>query len=392
MKCLQCGAEIEGKFCTQCGAPAPEEQPKQAGQVCSNCGEPVDGKFCVKCGTPVGTAPQVVEPVQATEPEQTTEPTQTVEPTQSTEPAQYQSQQTVEPTQTAESAQYQPQQTVEPMQDTPAPNETSFGQQFTNENPNAKKSMSGGKIAIIVVSIVLGIIIILGIIIGVTACNIFNSALHKYSGAISSAIDEYEWSSAIDDLESNISSALDGIGKSGSSSYDNRVTDPVSGCVFEESTEYDGWKVVDYNNMDYDTAKITVNIPSEFKGKPVVEIERFYVFDNDSSDKGYIKIVIPGSVKVIRESAFAFLEDVNEVVIEEGVETVEWGAFSGCKDLKIMHLPKSLKNIDKDCHIGFYCDDNYDYTSMKKDFTLHCPKDSEAEKYGKANGFKIVNE
>lgn len=386
MKCLQCGAEIEGKFCTQCGAPAPE-QPAEAPAVCSVCGEKVDGKFCTKCGTPVGTAPQAVEPVQVTEPAQDVEPAQTTEPAQEVEPIQ-----ATEPAQTVEPVQYQPQQTAEPMQNATAPNETSFGQQFTNANPNAKKSMSGGKIAIIVVSIVVGIIIILGIIIGVTACNIFNSAIHKYSGAISSAIDEYEWSSAIDDLESNISSALDGIGKSGSSSYDNRVTDPVSGCVFEKSTEYDGWKVVDYNNMDYDTAKITVNIPSEFKGKPVVEIERFYVFDNDSSDKGYIKIVIPGSVKVISESAFAFLEDVNEVVIEEGVETVEWGAFSGCKDLKIMHLPKSLKNIDKDCHIGFYCDDNYDYTSMKKDFTLHCPKDSEAEKYGKANGFKIENE
>lgn len=400
MKCLNCGQEFDGKFCTNCGTPAPAEEPAQpaveSAPVCSVCGEPVEGKFCTKCGTPVAqnTPAENVEPMQTEvlAQEQTPEQPQPFDYNQA--PAEPQ------PYQYGEAPQ---QENNIP----PAPNSTSFGQQFTNSKntyqgqqftnanasaPNGKKPMSGGKIAIIVVSIVLGVLLLfVGIPVTCCTCAIFNAA-----NGVSSYVDDYgnSWSSLIDDLSSDIDSYIDEYSSSSSSKVSSVTTyrDPVSNCVFEESTEFDGWKVVDYDKMDYESAKLTVNIPSEYQGKPVVEIERFYVFDNDSSDKGYIKVVIPGSVKVIRESAFAFLQDINEVVIEEGVETIEWGAFSGDNDLKIMHLPKSLKNIDEECRIGFNCDDNYDHTSMKSSFTLYCPKGSEAEKYGKANNFKIVNE
>lgn len=42
-----CGTAISGKFCPNCGKPAP------AAVFCSNCGKPVIGKFCAECGTPV---------------------------------------------------------------------------------------------------------------------------------------------------------------------------------------------------------------------------------------------------------------------------------------------------------------------------------------------------
>lgn len=42
-----CGAVITGKFCPNCGKPAPKPT------LCSNCGSPVMGKFCSQCGTPV---------------------------------------------------------------------------------------------------------------------------------------------------------------------------------------------------------------------------------------------------------------------------------------------------------------------------------------------------
>lgn len=99
---------------------------------CQNCGNEFEGKFCPQCGTPVAQAPNVDQ----------------------------------------------------------QPNQTSFGQQFTNPNTapysqqtftnqpnidaNGKKKMSGGKIAAIIISIVLGVLILLGIIVGVVACNVVN--------------------------------------------------------------------------------------------------------------------------------------------------------------------------------------------------------------------------
>ena len=50
-----CGAVNNGKFCPQCGKPAPAP----AEVKCGNCGwKPADGasapKFCPECGTPFG--------------------------------------------------------------------------------------------------------------------------------------------------------------------------------------------------------------------------------------------------------------------------------------------------------------------------------------------------
>lgn len=49
MKCHKCGAEFQGKFCSECGEPAPASSPK----FCTNCGkELTPGKtFCGFCGT-----------------------------------------------------------------------------------------------------------------------------------------------------------------------------------------------------------------------------------------------------------------------------------------------------------------------------------------------------
>lgn len=47
VKCSNCGAEVNGKFCANCGTPAPENKKR----FCSNCGAEVSGKFCANCGT-----------------------------------------------------------------------------------------------------------------------------------------------------------------------------------------------------------------------------------------------------------------------------------------------------------------------------------------------------
>lgn len=53
-KCVQCGAENKGKFCVECGTPAPAPEPvqKPSGWKCIKCGTDNFGKFCMECGSP----------------------------------------------------------------------------------------------------------------------------------------------------------------------------------------------------------------------------------------------------------------------------------------------------------------------------------------------------
>ena len=358
MKCSNCGAELDGKFCSVCGTPAPTEETPVDNNTAPNQPQPVD----------YNAAPNQPQPVDYN------------------------------------AATNQPQ----PVDYNAAPNGTSYGQQFTNQAgngytgqqftnqpntpaPNGKKPMSGGKIAIIVVSIVLGLLIILGIIVGVAACTIFKSVGNAFSEYADDDIDSL--SSMFDDLDSYIdeySSSLDSYSDYYYDDYDD-VYDEITGFTFEWSDDYNGWSVIDYSKSDYETAKITLTIPSEFQGKPVAEIGRLYVYDNDSSENGYLKVVVPGSVKVIDDSSFAFLQDINEVVIEDGVTEIEEGAFSGDNDLTIMHIPASVTSLEES-YIGYYCDENYDHTSMGKKFTMYCEKGSAAESYALENGFTIVYE
>ncbi len=46
-KCPQCGSEVNGKFCPECGTKKPEET---EGWKCPQCGTVNKGKFCAECG------------------------------------------------------------------------------------------------------------------------------------------------------------------------------------------------------------------------------------------------------------------------------------------------------------------------------------------------------
>lgn len=399
MKCTKCGAEFTGKFCTNCGAPAPTNP------VCPNCGEEITGNFCMKCGTPAPTndsAPVQTEQTQPAQPVQTNPvPEITPEQNEFSEPVQYNPSDNFNTN--VEPNPVQPQQTSFGQQFTNGSNGGYTGQQFTNQPqnnaPSGKKGMSTGKVVGLVLGIVGGLILILCIIVGVVACNIFN----VYKGfvkdgkdvvnSIISEVKDYtlpDWeedTTAISAIEEDTTAP-----ETSDTGYDDDygTLDNVSHCYYKPTDG--GVKITAYDNMyDYDAKTLTAEIPSEIDGKDVVEIEFLgvYNFSSYDNDEKFIKVVIPGSVKVIREFAMSFNEDIDEVVIEDGVETIEPDAFFGCESLVKVTVPKSVKTMD-DCGIGLEFEDDDNQNDIIEGFTLYGAKGSTAEKYAKENNLKFA--
>lgn len=387
MKCTNCGNEFMGKFCPNCGTPAPvnDSAPVQNEQIQPT--EPV-------VNTPEQT--EVTEPVWETPvPENTPEQNVIPEPVQYNPTNEYNSNVYQEPA--------QPQQTSFGQQFTNSSNGGYTGQQFTNQPqnnnaPSGKKGMSTGKVVGLVLGIVGGLILILCIIVGVVACNIINTTsknfVNKFASSIVSEIEDYTLPDWEEDTTANSAIVEDTTAPETSNTGDDDyygTLDNVSHCYYKETEG--GVKITAYDNMyDYDAKTLTVEIPSEIDGEDVVEIESLGVYNLSSydDDEKYIKVVIPGSVKVIREFALSFNEDIDEVVIEDGVETIEPDAFFGCDELKSVTVPKSVKTMDG-CGIGleYKDEDSYDETAIEG-FVLYGAKGSSAESYAKEYKLKFA--
>lgn len=381
---------------------------------CTNCGNEFMGKFCPNCGTPApvnDSAPVQTEPSQPTDPVvNTPEQTETTQPVWETPVPENTPEQNVIP----ESVQYNPTNDYNSnVQQEPAqPQQTSFGQQFTNSSnggytgqqftnqpqnnaPSGKKGMSTGKIVGLVLGIVGGLILILCIIVGVVACNIINAGknvINNFASSFVSEIEDYTLPDWEEDTTVNSAIVEDTTvpETSDSSDYEDYYgkLDDVSHCYYKETEG--GVKITGYDNMyDYDAKTLTVEIPSKIEGKDVVEIESLGVYNYSGNDDLYIKVVVPGSVKVIREYAFAFNDDINEVVIDDGVETIESYAFYDSENLKSVTVPKSVTSMD-DCGLGMEIDDDtYDDVAIDG-FVLYGTKGSTAESYAKENKLKFA--
>jgi hypothetical protein len=59
------------------------------------------------------------------------------------------------------------------------------------------------------------------------------------------------------------------------------------------------------------------------------------------------KIYIPSSVKIIKEEAFAYNKKLQDVIIEEGIQTIENNAFLLCTSLNPITIPNSLVGISR---------------------------------------------
>ncbi|MCH5296125.1 MAG: leucine-rich repeat protein [Ruminococcus sp.] len=341
MKCLQCGAELNGnKFCTNCGAPA---------EVC------VQSEQNVVIDTENNTYENLSDAVNQTVDYQNPY-------ADNTQPVLYNANTN------------QPNIGYTGQQFTNNPNGTYAGQQFTNQPnvaPSGKKSMDSGKLAIIIISIVVGLIIILGIIVGVIAFSLYNIAkdavisyednLSSVSSYLSSYIDDY--SSSVDDY----SSSLD------DESLNSAVIDPLTDIVYKKSKLYDGWAVIGYDNYEYPSNEFTLEIPEQFMGEDVVEIQDLSVLD--LYDNKYITVIIPGTVKVI--GTYGIAGHIDEVVIKDGVQKIGNYTFTYAGDLSKIHIPSSVTTIPDTCGLDVCAAEN------KNGLTIYCAKDSEAEKYAK---------
>lgn len=270
-----------------------------------------------------------------------------------------------------------------------AQNGTSYGQQFTNSQngysgqqfsnvPNGKKPNSN-KTAIIIVSIVSGIIILIIAITTILVCNFlpkFMDMADKYADkafdAASSYIsDEFKKETTVPTEDPD---AYDKVDENTHLRY--RESDNYDGIVIT-GAEYEFYE----SYINSDEKKFTINIPSELNGKKVVEVEYMTVYVPDKE----ITIVIPDTVKIIGSYAFCYSDDVVAVEIPNSVEVIDSGAFVGDSKLKKITVPDSVKEMD-DCGLGFNTDDNYKKVKIQ-DFKMYCKKGSAAETYAKENGF-----
>lgn len=331
---------------------------------CPNCGFESNGKFCENCGSPLAQNGTQENTESVNGFEQTNQNTAPEQPSYdyNTENRTY----------------GQPYQSNQQYGQQFTNSQNSYsGQQFSNV-PNGKKPNSK-KTAIIIVSIVSGIIILIIAITAILICNFlpkFMDMANEYADSAFNAASSY----VSDEFQQDTIAPTED-----PDAYDK--VDENTHLRYRESDNYDGIVITGAEYEFYesyinsDEKKFTINIPSELNGKKVVEVEYMTVYVPDKE----ITIVIPDTVKIIGSYAFCYSDDVVAVEIPNSVEVIGSGAFVGDSKLKKITVPDSVKEMD-DCGLGFNTDDNYKKVKIQ-DFKMYCKKGSAAENYAKDNDF-----
>ena len=89
-------------------------------------------------------------------------------------------------------------------------------------------------------------------------------------------------------------------------------------------------------------------------------------------------MTIPGSVKIIKEETFEECKQLKEIVIEDGVETIE-KSFKYCTALEKVTIPASVTEIDPNAFKG--CEN----------VTIIAEPGSYAESYANEQGIPVQN-
>lgn len=404
MKCPNCGNEITGKFCTSCGTPAPVEepvkeqetqtQPAQSDNFAANNynSEPAQQNVADNNSQSnsfgadnyntqpnnFGTDNFNAQPNNFGTDNSNAQPNNFGANNYNSQPVDYSGAST-------------------PSNGMPV-NNGYTGQQFTNvpnnNMPNQpKKGMSGGKIAAIVISVILGIILIIGIIISAVACHAYKSFESGLKDNISALVSDYNDESSYynwetSDGDSDVSKVTDS---------DGEIYDESTCCFYKvfngNEVSVTGVNMYDVVDGDYTTKHIEFTLPSEIEGKKVTDIYNAYIYNptnNDDKDVE-IKVTVPGSVKTIQAYAFLNCESLTELVLEDGVTELENEAIVECENLKKITVPESTTTLGEYA-FGFLSSDgmSYDYTPAK-DLVVVAKKNSVAEQFAKENNFKVEN-
>lgn len=395
MKCPNCGNEITGKFCTSCGTPAPVEEPVKEQETQTQPAQP--DNFAANNYN--------YEPAQQNVADNNSQSNSFGADNYNTQPNNFGSDAYNSPSgfgADANNAQPAPQ----PYQYNSSANQPNgmpvnngyTGQQFTNvpnnNMPNQpKKGMSGGKIAAIVISVILGIILIIGIIISAVACHAYKSFESGLKDNISTLVSDYNNESSYynwetSDGDSDVSKVTDN---------DGEIYDESTCCFYKvfngNEVSVTGVNMYDVVDGDYTTKHIEFTLPSEIEGKKVTDIYNAYIYNptnNDGKDVE-IKVTVPGSVKTIQAYAFLNCESLTELVLEDGVTELENEAIVECENLKKITVPESTTTLGEYA-FGFLSSDgmSYDYTPAK-DLVVVAKKNSVAEQFAKENNFKVEN-
>jgi len=123
---------------------------------------------------------------------------------------------------------------------------------------------------------------------------------------------------------------------------------------------------------------LALYIPSVINGYTVTAIGgNAFTFENIT------KLVVPGSVKVIGESAFWYCSDLRSITLSEGVVCIEADAFSSCENLEKIVLAESVTDIAysafSDCNklvMQEYSNAYYLGTADNPYYALIMPKDN----------------
>lgn len=114
--------------------------------------------------------------------------------------------------------------------------------------------------------------------------------------------------------------------------------------VFEYRENEDGRSV---SILEYDGPDVVIHIPAKIAGRPVTAIEGL--------GKGRAKVqevVLEDGVETIGHGAFEGAEQLQRVVLPDTLKNIEDLAFYGCRSLKKIDLPPGLEAIGREAFYG----------------------------------------
>ncbi len=126
----------------------------------------------------------------------------------------------------------------------------------------------------------------------------------------------------------------------------------------EASTESNTQKVFDYTLNGYKVTITAINTDEESISIPAI---------------------IDGHAVVGIGSEVLKSKNIKRIVLEDGIETLDWFAFKGCSALSSISIPASVTSIGYGAFDG-----------ASKALTIECKKDSFAMKYAQSYGIKYV--